>query len=129
MHGERHTSYGRPRASIEFCCCATAGISLSAHAASWIDQSNQQEEKHHSGNTGSIDVCGSAALEARQARPARCVLRNTRFSGAAPVSAMQPDRFYAARSEIFPIGDREPSLGFIDLLYTLYKWLYWVYKN
>jgi hypothetical protein len=28
---------------------------------------------------------------------------------AAPVSASQPGRFYAARSEIFQIGDREPT--------------------
>ena len=27
-----------PAGSIEFCCCATAGNSLSAHAAPWIDQ-------------------------------------------------------------------------------------------
>jgi hypothetical protein len=31
------------RWSIEFCCCATAGISLSAHAASWIDQQEEED--------------------------------------------------------------------------------------
>jgi hypothetical protein len=59
---------------IEFCCCATAGISLAGislsarHAASWIDQ-QEDNTTLVTGNPRSIDVCGSAALEAR---PARC---------------------------------------------------------
>jgi hypothetical protein len=52
-HGERHTSYGvfsfvwTPRGSIEFCCCATAGNSLSAHAhaAPWIDQQARTQHR------------------------------------------------------------------------------------
>jgi hypothetical protein len=62
-------TYGRPRASIEFCCCATAGISL---CPPMQPRGSISKTQHHTtGNPGSIDVlvCGSAALEAR---PARC---------------------------------------------------------